>query len=193
MSGRHPAKEELQPKEFVFTQENMELAQKEIAKYPSEKKQSAVKSLLYLAQNQAGGWVPRAAMNHVAEILEMPFIRVYEVATFYTMFNLAPVGEHFIQICGTTPCWLRGSDEITKACSKKLGINLGETTKDNKFTLTEVECLGACANAPMVQINNDFYEDLSPELIEKLLDDLAAGREVKCGSMIGRKSSEPVK
>ena len=176
---------------FTFTPENKALADKFIAKYPAGRQASAVLPLLDLAQRQMGGWLPRAAMDHVAETLEMAPIRVYEVATFYSMFNLKPVGRHLIQICRTTPCWLRGADQLTEACKAKLGIGLKETTADGKFTLTEVECLGACANAPMVQINDDCYEDLDAAKMESLLEALARGEKPKVGSQIGRQGSAP--
>ncbi|HEX7200262.1 MAG TPA: NADH-quinone oxidoreductase subunit NuoE, partial [Dongiaceae bacterium] len=171
--------------------EHLKRAEQIIAKYPPGRQASAVLPLLDLAQRQMGGWLPRAAMDHVAETLEMAPIRVYEVATFYSMFNLKPVGRHLIQICRTTPCWLRGSDQLTEACKAKLGIGLKETTADGKFTLTEVECLGACANAPMVQINDDYYEDLDAAKMESLLDALARGERPKTGSQIGRQGSAP--
>ena len=133
--------------------------------------------LLDLAQRQIGGWLPRAAMDYVAEMLGMPRIRVYEVATFYTMFNLSPVGRHLLQVCTTTPCWLRGSDEVVGACERKLGIGIGRTTADGMFTLVEVECLGACVNAPIIQVNDDFYEDLDGPTTEALLDALTRGRD----------------
>ena len=176
---------------FVFTPENKALAEKHIAKYPPGRQASAVLPLLDIAQRQMGGWLSRAAMDHVAEILEMAPIRVYEVGTFYSMFNLNPVGRHLIQVCRTTPCWLRGSDQLTEACKAKLGIGLKETTADGKFTLTEVECLGACANAPMVQINDDYYEDLDAAKMESLLEALARGDKQKTGSQIGRQGSAP--
>ena len=178
-----------QPKSFAFTAENLERAQKIIAKYPKGRQASAVIPLLDIAQRQHDNWLPRVAMDYVAELLSMPPIRVYEVATFYTMFNLNPVGKNFVQVCRTTPCWLRGSDAITHTCRTKLGIDIGETTADGKFTLKEVECLGACVNAPMVQVNDDFYEDLTPELMEKLIDDLANGRQPTVGSQTGRRGS----
>ncbi|MBN9543263.1 MAG: NADH-quinone oxidoreductase subunit NuoE [Alphaproteobacteria bacterium] len=162
-----------------------------IAKYPEGRQQSAVLPLLDLAQRQNDNWIPRAAMTKIASILNMPEIRVYEVATFYTMFNLAPVGKYFIQLCGTTPCWLRGADDIKKVCKNKLGIESGETSEDGMFSLLEVECLGACSNAPMVQINDDYFEDLNEENFTKLLDDLAAGKEVKVGPQNGRLNSMP--
>jgi NADH-quinone oxidoreductase subunit E len=180
-----------QPESFEFTRDNLEKAKQIIANYPKGKQQSAVMPLLDLAQRQHYNWLPKAAMDCVADLLDMPRMKVYEVATFYTMYNKQPVGKHLVQVCRTTPCWLRGAEDITKACKKKLGIDKGETTKDGKFTLVEVECLGACVNAPVVQINDDFYEDLTPESMCTLLDDLAAGKSVKKGSQVGRTSSEP--
>jgi NADH dehydrogenase (ubiquinone) flavoprotein 2 len=152
-----------------------------MALYPEGHKSAAVIPLLDLAQRQHGGWLPIAAMNKVAEILNMTRMRVYEVATFYTMFIRNPIGKYHIQICTTTPCWLRDSDSILKAIESKLGIHPGETTKDKMFTLTEVECLGACVNAPMFQINDDYYEDLKPEDVEEILEDLKNGRKPKAG------------
>ena len=181
-----------QPASFVFTPENLEKAKAHIAKYPPGRQASAVLWLLYLAQEQHDNWVPRAAMDYIAELLGMPPIRVYEVASFYTMFNLKPVGRYFLQICTTTPCWLRGSDAIVAACRKKLGIGIGETTSDKKFTLFEVECLGACVNAPIIQVNNgDFYEDLDGPATEKLIDALARGEKPRSGSATGRQGSAP--
>ncbi len=184
MSAAGQAKED-----FTFTPENLSRAKTIIAKYPEGRQQSAVLPLLDLAQRQNANWLPRAAMDYVAALLDMPPMRVYEVATFYTMFNLAPVGANLVQVCRTTPCWLRGSDDITRTCCQKLGVGLGETTADGKFTVKEVECLGACANAPMVQINDDFYEDLTPESMAKLIDDLAEGRKPSVGSQTGRRGS----
>lgn len=176
-------------KTFSFTSSNLKRAKEIIAKYPAGRQQSAVIPLLDIAQRQNDNWLPKVAMDYVAEMLEMAPIRVYEVASFYTMFNLQPVGKNFVQVCTTTPCWLRGSSDIMNTCKSKLGIGKGETTADGKFTLTEVECLGACVNAPMVQINDDFYEDLTPELMGKLLDDLAAGKKLTVGSQTGRRGS----
>ena len=190
MSSRRPAPKEQQPEIFSFTVANLKLAQKQIAKYPKGRQASAVLALLDLAQRQNDNWLPIAAMEHVADILDMPVMRVMEVATFYTMFNLSPVGKYHIQLCGTTPCWLRGAADIKDLCKDKLDIDLGETTKDGMFSLCEVECLGACAKAPMIQINDDFYEDLDIKSMEKILDDLAKGKEVRKGSQLGRKSSE---
>jgi NADH-quinone oxidoreductase subunit E len=181
-----------QPATFAFTPENLTRAQKIIAKYPPGRQQSAVLPLLDIAQRQAGNWVPRAAMDYIAGLLEIAPIRVYEVATFYTMFNLTPVGKYFVQICTTTPCWLRGSDDIVKACEHKLGIGLNETTPDGLFSLKEVECLGACVNAPMVQINDDYYEDLDAASMTKLLEQFAQGKGPHPGSVIGRQGAAPV-
>ncbi len=189
MSARDFAPDDLQPETFAFSDETMTAARTHIAKYPPGRQQSAVIPLLDLAQRQHGGWLPKAAIVYVAELLEIPDIRAFEVATFYTMFNLAPVGRHFVQVCRTTPCWLRGSDDLTHACQKHLGVGLGETTDDGEFTVIEVECLGACVNAPMVQINDDFYEDLSAEKMVELLDALKAGREVKMGSQDPRRQT----
>jgi NADH-quinone oxidoreductase subunit E len=180
-----------QPESFEFTQENLERAKAHIAKYPAGRQQSAVLPLLDLAQRQSGGWLPLAAMHHVADLLEMPKIRVYEVATFYTMLNLRPVGRYFLQACTTTPCWLRGSDAVVAACEKKLEIGMGGTTADGLFTLVEVECLGACVNAPILQVNDDFYEDLDGPATEALLDALREGKPPPIGSLAGRRGSAP--
>ena len=181
-----------QPASFTFTPENLEKAKYHIGKYPSGRQASAVLPLLDLAQRQHDNWLPRAAMDHVADLLDMARIRVYEVATFYTMFNLRPVGRHFFQICTTTPCWLRGSDAVVHACEKKLGIGIGETTPDAQFTLTEVECLGACVNAPIIQVNDDFYEDLDEDSTRRLLEAFKRGETPKPGPQIDRQTSAPV-
>jgi len=181
-----------QPASFDFTDDNLELAKAHIAKYPAGRQASAVLPLLDLAQRQHGGWLPRAAMDRVAELLEMAPIRVYEVATFYTMFNLRPVGRYLLQACTTTPCWLRGSEQVVSTCETKLGISVGGTTPDGLFTLVEVECLGACVNAPVLQVNDDFYEDLDGPATEVLLDALRAGNIPPPGSAIGRHGSEPI-
>jgi NADH dehydrogenase (ubiquinone) flavoprotein 2 len=177
---------------FAFTADNQALAQRIIAKYPAGRQASACMPLLDLAQRQNGGHLTRATMDAVADLLGMPRIRVYEVATFYTMYNHSPVGKHVIQVCTTTPCWLRGSDDVVHACERKLGVGMGETTADGQFTLREVECSGACVNAPVVQIGDDYFEDVSPEHMEKIIDALARGEIPKHGSQIGRVSSEPV-
>lgn len=190
MSLRRLAPKELQPENFEFTKENLILAKKHIAKYPEGRQASAVLPLLDLAQRQNNNWVPLAAVDYIAKLLDMEAIRVFEVVTFYSMFNLKPVGKYHIQICGTTPCWLRGSDEIKKACTNTLGIELDHTTDDKLFSLVEVECLGACANAPMVQINDDYFEDLEPSSMIKIINDLKSNKKVSIGSQKGRKSSE---
>jgi NADH-quinone oxidoreductase subunit E len=181
-----------QPANFAFTDENLERAKAHIAKYPAGRQASAVLPLLDLAQRQSGGWLPRAAMDYVAGLLDMAPIRVYEVASFYTMLNLRPVGRYLLQACTTTPCWLRGSDAIVAACEKKLGIGIGGTAADGLFTLVEVECLGACVNAPILQVNDDFYEDLDGPATEALLDALRAGTPPPVGSVTGRRGSMPV-
>jgi len=192
MSTPLDAAEFEQPANFDFTPENLDRAKAHIAKYPPGRQASAVLPLLWIAQYQNGGWLPRAAMDHVAELLAMAPIRVYEVATFYTMFNLRPVGRYLLQACTTTPCWLRGSDAVVEACERKLGIGMGGTTPDGLFTLVEVECLGACVNAPILQVNDDFYEDLDGPATETLLDALREGKPPPPGSVIGRHGSEPV-
>lgn len=181
---------EVQPASFEFTPDNLAWAQAQIAKYPPGRQASAVIPLLWKAQAQHDYWLPRAAIEKVAQMLDMPTIRVMEVATFYTMFNLEPVGRHFIQLCGTTPCMLRGANDIRAVLEKRVGPQR-MVSADGKFAWLEVECLGACCNAPMVQINDDYYEDLSVENFNALLDDLAAGRPVKVGSQTGKVSSEP--
>ena len=188
MSVRRLAEE--QPASFEFTPENLAGVNKQIAKYPEGRQASAVIPLLWQAQKQHNYWLPKPAIEKVAEILDMPYIRVLEIATFYTMFNLEPVGRYFIQMCGTTPCMLRGSDDIKAVLQRRVG-DQRKVSADGNFAWLEVECLGACCNAPMVQINDDYYEDLSAENFEKLLDDLAAGRPVKVGSQTGRRTSEP--
>ena len=184
-----PPKDVDQPASFEFTAENHEKIKEIIARYPEGKQQSAVMPLLDLAQRQHDNWIPTAAMVKIAEILDMPEIRVFEVATFYTMYNLEPVGKYLLQFCTTTPCMLCGSDEILERVKQKLGVGLDEMTPDGLFTIREVECLGACVNAPMVQINDDYYEDLTPEITEQLLDKLAKGEDVSVGSQQGRTKS----
>lgn len=177
-----------QPESFEFTPENLEKAKKHIAKYPAGRQQSAIMPLLWLAQWQQG-WLPTAAIAYCARLLDMPEIRAFEVASFYTMYNRSPVGKHHVQVCTSTPCMLRGSDELLSACRKHLHINEHEVSADGQFSLVQVECLGACVNAPMVQINLDTFEDLTPESFIELLDKLKDGKEVKIGSQIGRQTS----
>ncbi len=181
---------EKQPKSFAFSKENLEWVKGQVAKYPEGREASAVIPLLWKAQEQEG-WVTEPAIRVVADLLGMAHIRVLEVATFYTMFNLEPVGKYLVQLCGTTPCMLRGSEDLKKVCRRKIGEQ-EHVTADGKFSWREVECLGACVNAPMVQINYDYYEDLTPENFEKLLDDLAAGKKVKTGPQIDRQFSAPI-
>ena len=177
---------------FNFDPEMLEKANKVIARYPEGRQQSAVLPLLDLAQRQNGGHVTDAVIDRVAEMLSMPRIRVVEVATFYTMINLQPVGKHHLQCCTTTPCWLRGSAEVVDAIRKHLGIDYGEVTSDGLFSMVEVECLGGCVNAPIVQINDDFYEDLDADSIVKLLDAFKAGETPKPGTQVDRQTSAPV-
>jgi NADH-quinone oxidoreductase subunit E len=179
-----------QPESFAFTPENEEKCAEILTKYPEGRQASAVIALLWLAQKQNDYWLPKPAIELVGQKLGMPYIRVLEIATFYTMFNLAPVGKFHVQMCGTTPCLLAGSDAIKNILAKRVG-DQSHVTADGVFSWIEVECLGACCNAPMVQINEDYYEDLTPENFETLLDDLAAGRSVKIGSQQGRVTSEP--
>lgn len=181
---------ETQPDSFAFTPENQDWCKKQIEKYPENRQASAVIPLLWRAQAQHDGWLPKPAIEKVADMLDMNYIRVLEVATFYSMFNLEPVGKHFIQLCGTTPCMLRGAQDIKAVLQERIGAER-HVTDDGKFSWLEVECLGACCNAPMVQINDDYYEDLTPENFAKLLDDLEAGNAVKIGSQTGRTTSEP--
>ena len=176
---------------FEWSEENFSKVKTIIDKYPSGKQQSAVIPVLDLAQRQNKGWLTKNIIEKVAETLSMSFIRVMEVASFYSMFNLEPVGKNFIQICRTTPCWHRGSDKLLEVAKNVTGCNLGETSKDNKFTLVEVECLGACCNAPMIQINDDYYEDLNEENFKYLLLKLKENEKISTGSQTGRQSSEP--
>ena len=186
-----------EPESFAFDEQSEALIPKIIAKYPPGRQASAVLPLLDLAQRQmkratGSGWVPRVAMDTIAERLGMAPIRVYEVATFYFMFNTTPIGKYHLQVCTTTPCWLRGSDAITEACRKETGITAwGETSADGVFTMTEVECLGACVNAPILQVDDDFYEDMDAEKVAELLAALRRGERPKPGSMAGRQTSAP--
>jgi NADH-quinone oxidoreductase subunit E len=191
MAVRRLAPPELQPKDFFFTAENLDWAKDQIAKYPEGRQQSAIIPILWRAQEQAGGWLPQKAIEHVADLLGMAKIRALEVATFYTMFNLEPVGRFHVQLCGTTPCLLRGAEKLLKLCHEKIGEQM-HVTGDGKLSWVEVECLGACVNAPVVQINVDYYEDLTPATFTKILDDLVAGKEVKPGPQIDRQLSAPV-
>ncbi|NCC23221.1 MAG: NAD(P)H-dependent oxidoreductase subunit E [Alphaproteobacteria bacterium] len=187
-----------QPESFTFR--DPEKVGEILARYPKGRERSAIMPLLDLAQRQVaedgaesnppyGGWVPAAAMDEIARIVNEPPISVLEVASFYSMYHFAPTGKYLIQVCTTTPCWLRGSDDIVGCCKDRLGIGMGETTADGLFSLIEVECLGACVNAPMAQVNDDYYEDLTRESMGALIDDLAEGRPVRPGSQAGRKCS----
>ncbi|HEY4548383.1 MAG TPA: NADH-quinone oxidoreductase subunit NuoE [Pedomonas sp.] len=184
-------------RDFKWTPENEAFAKVVIARYPEGRQQSAVMRLLDLAQRQVaqqyggGAWLPVPVIEYVADYLGMPYIRVYEVASFYTMYNLNPVGRHHVQVCGTTPCWLRGSDDVFRAC-KDMGLEKGKVTNDGLFTLTEVECLGACVNAPMMQINDEYYEDLSYDTTKAILEALARGETPKPGPQVDRQFSAPI-
>lgn len=191
MAVRRLAAPAIQPKSFAFSADNLVWAKQEITKYPEGRQASAVIALLWRAQAQSGGWLPEAAIRYVADFLGMAHIRVLEIATFYTMFNLEPVGRFYVQVCGTTPCMLRGADDLKALCRQRIG-DAGEVSADGMFSWIEVECLGACVNAPMLQINEDNYEDLTPEILSRIFDDLAAGRTPKPGPQIDRQYSAPV-
>ena len=180
-----------QPETFEFNKQNIELANKMISNYPEGKQQSAVMSLLYIAQRQNNNWIPLASMKYIAKFLSMPYIKVYEVATFYSMYNLAPVGKYFVQVCTTTPCMIRGANQLVKACKEKISENESELSNDKSCSWMEVECLGACVNAPMMQINDDYYEDLDKEKTLKILDKILNGETPKPGSYRGRLNNEP--
>ena len=189
MSVRKPSKD--QPKNFEFSSASLEAAKIIIAKYPKGKQQSAVMALLYITQKQNNNWIPLVAMKYIAKFLEMPYIKVYEVATFYTMYNLAPVGKYFIQVCTTTPCMIRGAYKLVEACKEKISKKENELSEDKSCSWVEVECLGACVNAPMMQINDDYYEDLNKENTLKILDKILRGKTPKPGSYRGRVNNEP--
>ncbi len=177
--------------EFAFTPENLEKARMYVARYPAGRQASAVLPLLHLAQDQHGGWLPRAALDYVADLLAMPRMRVYEIATFYDMFNVEPVGRVQVRVCTTTPCWLCGSDEVLRACREVLGCEVGESTEDGRFYLREFECLGACANAPVMWIDDDYYEDLDYERARAVLEALRRGERPQPGPQSGRRGSMP--
>ena len=180
-----------QPETFEFNQKSMVVAKKTISNYPEEKQQSAVMAFLYIAQRQNNNWIPLSAMKYIAKILDMPYIKVYEVATFYTMYNLAPVGKYFFQVCTTTPCMLRGAYKLVEVCKNKISKNENEIAIDEKISWMEVECLGACVNAPMMQINDDYFEDLDEKKLEKIIETIKQDKKIEPGSYKGRKSSEP--
>ena len=182
-----------QPKDFMFSDENIKKAKEILKRYPEKNKKSAVMPFLYLAQRENKKWIPLAAMKYIANYLSMPYISVYEVATFYTMYNLAPVGKHLIQVCTTTPCLIRGAGAIVKICKEKISPNENEISKNGNCSWTEVECLGACVSAPMVQINDDYYEDLDEKSTKEILDALINNKPLKPGSFRGRKNTAPEK
>ena len=180
-----------QPDKFEFNENNLKISKEIISNYPEGKQQSAVMSLLYLAQNQNQNWIPLAAMKYIAKLLNMPYIKVYEVATFYSMYNLTPVGKFFYQVCTTTPCMLRGANKLVEACKEKISKNENEISEDGTSSWVEVECLGACVNAPMLQINENYYEDLTKEKLLKIIDETKKGNKPKPGSYKGRLNSAP--
>ena len=180
-----------QPTEFQFTYENKKLADDIISNYPENRIQSAVMALLYIAQRQNENWIPLVAMKYVAKYLNMPYIKVYEVATFYSMYNLSPVGKYFVQVCTTTPCMIRGAYKLVEACKEKISEDQNQISKDGKCSWVEVECLGACVNAPMMQINDDYFEDLDKNKTCKIIDQIFKNEKLKPGSYRGRRNSEP--
>ena len=184
---------DVQPKEFKFTEENLNKVEEILKRYPDKNKKSAVMPFLYLAQKQNNNWIPLAAMKYIANYLSMPYISVYEVATFYTMYNLAPVGKYFVQVCTTSPCLIRGADKIVKICKEKISPNENEISKKGSCSWMEVECLGACVNGPMMQINNDYYEDLDEKNTKEILESLIKDKPLKPGSYRGRKNTAPEK
>jgi len=187
------AEEKIQPKDFSFDRDNMLLAKKILKIYPKNFKESSIMPLLSIAQSQNNGWLPKKAIEYVSDFLEIPEIKVLEIATFYSMYNLSPVGKFHIEVCTTSPCMLRGSDEILSFCEKKLAIQEGGISKDKMFSLSRVECLGACVNAPIVKINKNYYEDLDLNSTDKLINNLLNDKKIKIGSQSGRKGSEPRK
>ena len=189
MSLKRPAKD--QPESFEFNSSSLEAANKIISKYPKGKQQSAVMALLYIAQKQNDNWIPLVAMKYIAKLLDMPYIKVYEVATFYSMFNLSPVGKYFIQVCTTTPCMIRGAGKLVEACKEKISEKESELLPDKNCSWMEVECLGACVTAPMMQINDDYYEDLDKEKTLEILDKILKDEIPKPGSYRGRINNEP--
>ena len=189
MSIKKVSKE--QPDKFEFNPKNLEIANKIISNYPKGKQKSAVMPLLYIAQNQNDNWIPLAAIKYISKVLSMPYIKVYEVATFYSMYNLSPVGKYFVQICTTTPCMIRGAYKLVEVCKEKISEKEKSLSKDGKCSWMEVECLGACVNAPMMQINEDYYEDLDKEKCEKIINQIINDKKPKEGSYKGRTNSEP--
>jgi len=192
MIVQKPAPADQQPDSFAFSAENLEKAKAVIARYPEGRQASAIMPLFDLAQRQHDGWLPTAAMDYVADMLGVPKIRAYEVATFYSMYNLAPIGRFLVRVCTTTPCELRGSSDVVAACRDALGIDLNQTTGDGMFTLREVECLGACVNAPVVWIGDDYYEDVDADAMRRIIDALRKGETPPPGSQTGRQTSAPI-
>ena len=180
-----------QPDSFQFSDKNLKLAKDILKKYPEKRKKSAVMPLLYLAQKQNENWIPLAAMKYIAKYLSIPYISVYEVATFYTMYNLSPVGKYFIQVCTTSPCLIRGADKLIKVCKEKISDNEREISKNKKCSWMEVECLGACVNAPMMQVNENYYEDLDEKNTKEIIESLLNDKPLKPGSYRGRKNTSP--
>ena len=180
-----------QPDVFQFSEENLNKAKKIIKKYPEKKQASALMPLLYLVQKQNENWIPLVAMKYLAKMLAIPYIQVYEVATFYSMYNLSPVGKYFVQVCTTTPCMIRGAEKLVEVCKNKISQNQNELSTNKKCSWMEVECLGACVNAPMMQINEDYFEDLDEEKTKEIIDIILKGKFPKSGSYKNRKSSEP--
>tara|TARA_B100000686_G_scaffold322496_1_gene376307 strand:+ start:2838 stop:3437 length:600 start_codon:yes stop_codon:yes gene_type:complete len=180
-----------QPDSFKFSDKNLKIAEDILKKYPEKRKKSAVMPFLYLAQRQNENWIPLAAMKYIAKYLSIPYINVYEVATFYTMYNLSPVGKYFVQVCTTSPCLIRGADKLVKTCKEKISPNQREISNNKKCSWTEVECLGACVNAPMMQVNEDYYEDLDEENTKKIIESLLNDKPLKPGSYRGRKNTFP--
>ena len=187
------AEDKIQPKDFTFDRDNMLLAKKILKIYPKNYKESSIMPLLSIAQNQNNGWLPKKAIEYISDFLEIPEIKVLEIATFYSMYNLSPVGKFHIEVCTNSPCMLRGSDEILSFCENKLAIHVGDISKDKMFSLSRVECLGACVNAPIVKINENYYEDLDLNSTDKLINNLSSNKKIKIGSQSGRKGSEPRK
>ena len=181
-----------QPDTFEFNEKSLKEAKRIISNYPDGKQQSAVMALLYIAQRQNDNWIPLQAMKYIAKFLDMPYIKVYEVATFYSMYNLSPVGKYFFQVCTTTPCMLRGAYDLVKICKKKISEKENTLSEDGKISWMEVECLGACVNAPMMQVNEDYYEDLNDKKLEEIIDKIYQNKIPKSGSYTGRINAEPV-
>ena len=187
------AEDSIQPNEFSFNNNNLAKAKNILKMYPSNFKESAIMPLLSIAQNQNNGWLPKKAIEYISGLINVPEIKVLELATFYSMYNLSPVGKFHIEVCTTTPCMLRGSDSMLNLCKKKLGIDVGQITNDKLFSLGKVECLGACVNAPVVKVNEDYFEDLNSQTLDTLINNFANNRKVEIGPQSKRRGSEPLK